>query len=90
MNVDDLLQSLHAKPRPRLSPFFSTQVLERTREAERRRVPRLLIVYWALFVFFAGTLLLPTTFGAAVAVLAIVVAAFPERVMALFAPLLRG
>lgn len=89
MNVDDALNALRRRPRSSPRPFFAARVVQRVRERRSRRAPRLLVVYWVLFVCFTSTLLLPTTFGVPLAIAGLAAALFPEKIVALLAPLLR-
>lgn len=89
MNADDVRESLQRQPKPSLGPFFAARVAHQaaSRDSERRKVPRLLVLYWVLFAFFAASLLMPTVVGVPLAILAAALAAFPERlarVVALF------
>jgi hypothetical protein len=89
MNVDDALQSLRDQPRPEPSPFFAAKVAHTIRERQTRRTPPAMIAFWLLLVCFSAAMLLPTSFGVPLAVLAIGGIVFPEKVIAVFAPLLR-
>ncbi|MGZ5433227.1 MAG: hypothetical protein ACXW31_06245 [Thermoanaerobaculia bacterium] len=89
MNVDDALNALRKKPRPSPRPFFAARVVQRVRGREARRAPRLLVVYWVLFVCFTAALVLPTTFGIPLAIAGLAAAVFPEKIVAWLAPLLR-
>lgn len=89
MNVDDVLNALGKKPRPLLRPFFAARVVQRARQRESRRAPRLLVLYWVLFVSFTAALVLPTPFGIPLAIAGLAAAVFPEKIVAWVAPLLR-
>lgn len=83
MNADDVRDALRRQPRPELSPFFAARVTSRAtaRERERKRVPKLLVVYWVLFAIFAASLLLQTPIGVLLAIVALwsAAAALPLR-----------
>ena len=89
MTVDELLQSLRNRPRPRLNPFFAARVAQKTRRLERTRVPWIVRLYWIVFACFAAFLLLPTAAGVPIAIIAAAVTVFPERVLLLGAMLMR-
>lgn len=89
MNADDALQSLREQRKPSLNPFFAARVVHAARSQERR-VPRAMILYWMLVLCFSASLLLPTRIGIPMAIAAIFIAVFPEKLAAWIAPLLRS
>lgn len=67
MTVDDLLRTLAAIPRPRLSPFFASRATAHATAAAPppRRAPRVMWVYWLALAFVSGPLLLTSWIGLA-------------------------
>jgi hypothetical protein len=55
MTLDDLLRSLRAFERPRLSPFFAQRLHARASFA-RQRTPLVMKIYWLLVAFAAAPL----------------------------------
>ena len=68
MTAEGIFNVLKRIPRPELRPFFAARAAARasSRPAPKRRVPAVLLAYWAIFTWFSAMQLSVHWWGIAV------------------------